>query len=106
MCGPGGAAGAQAGRTGSPPLYHDLCYGLGMSAAISVRLDDEAERALAQLEASGLSRSEAIRRALIEAANRQRRSTALAAEAAALESDPDDRAEMRAVAEFMGALDG
>jgi predicted transcriptional regulator len=76
-----------------------------MSTAISVRLDDDAERALAQLEASGLSRSEAIRRALIEEANRQRRSSALAAEAAALESDPDDRVEMRAVAEFMGVLD-
>jgi hypothetical protein len=29
----------------------------------------------------------------------------LAAEVAALESDPDDRAEMRMVAEFMGVLD-
>jgi hypothetical protein len=54
---------------------------------------------LAQLEASGLSRSEAIRRALIEEANRQRRSSALAAEVAALELGPDDRAEMRTVAE-------
>jgi predicted transcriptional regulator len=75
-----------------------------MATAISVRLDDDAERALALLEATGLSRSEAIRRALIEEASRQRRSSALAAEAAALESDRDDRAEMRAVAEFMGVL--
>jgi Arc/MetJ-type ribon-helix-helix transcriptional regulator len=86
------------------PLYDDLCYAAGMAIAISVRLDDEAERALALLEAAGLSRSEAIRRALVEAAGRQRHSAALAAEAAALESDPADRAEMRAVAEFMGAL--
>lgn len=86
-------------------LYDDVCYSRPMSTAISVRLDDDAERALAQLEASGLSRSEAIRRALIEEANRQRRSSALAAEVAALESDPDDRAEMRTVAEFMGVLD-
>jgi hypothetical protein len=68
-------------------------------------VDDDAERALALLEATGLSRSEAIRRALIEEASRQRRSAALAAEVAALESDPEDRAELRAVAEFMGALD-
>ena len=85
--------------------YDDLCYSGDMSTAISVRLDDDAERALAQLEATGLSRSEAIRRALIEEASRQRRSAALAAEVAALESDPADRAEMRAVAEFMGVLD-
>jgi hypothetical protein len=78
---------------------------LDMSIAISVRLDDDAERALALLEATGLSRSEAIRRALVEEASRQRRSSALAAEAATLESDPADRDEMRAVAEFMGVLD-
>ena len=86
-------------------MYDDVWYSSGMSIAISVRLDDDAERALALLEATGLSRSEAIRRALVEEASRQRRSSTLAAEAAALESDPADRDEMRAVAEFMGVLD-
>ncbi|MCP4958938.1 MAG: ribbon-helix-helix protein, CopG family, partial [Actinomycetia bacterium] len=76
----------------------------GMAQAISVRLDDEAERALRALEAAGMSRSEAIRTALVESANRRRRSSELAAEVAALEADEADRAEMGAVAELMESL--
>ncbi|MDX6389890.1 MAG: hypothetical protein QOJ73_953 [Streptosporangiaceae bacterium] len=75
-----------------------------MSSAISVRLDPEALRALAQLESTGLSRSEAIRRAIIDSAGRLRRRAALAAEVAALEADEDDRREMLAVAEFMESM--
>jgi hypothetical protein len=75
-----------------------------MSSAISVRLDPEALRALAQLESTGLSRSEAIRRAIIDSAGRLRRRAALAAEVAALEADEDDRREMLEVAEFMESL--
>jgi Arc/MetJ-type ribon-helix-helix transcriptional regulator len=75
-----------------------------MAQAISVRLDDEAMRALAQLEATGQSRSEAIRRALVETASRLSDNEALAAEVAALEADEDDRAEMQAVAELMESL--
>jgi hypothetical protein len=75
-----------------------------MASAISVRLDDEAERALRTLEAAGMSRSEAIRSALIESARRRRRSSALAAEAAALEADEADQAEMLAVAGLMESL--
>jgi Arc/MetJ-type ribon-helix-helix transcriptional regulator len=75
-----------------------------MAQAISVRLDDEAMRALAQLETTGLSRSAAIRAALVAAAARLRDRRALAAEVAALEADDADRAEMRAVAELMEQL--
>jgi predicted transcriptional regulator len=75
-----------------------------MAQAVSVRLDDEAMRALAQLEATGQSRSEAIRRALVETASRLSDNEALAAEVAALEADEDDRAEMQAVAELMESL--
>jgi Arc/MetJ-type ribon-helix-helix transcriptional regulator len=75
-----------------------------MARAISVRLDDEAARALRTLEASGLTRSEAIRTALLASAERLRRRKALAAEAAALEADEADRAEMAAVAELMETL--
>jgi Arc/MetJ-type ribon-helix-helix transcriptional regulator len=75
-----------------------------MSAAISVRLDPEALRALAQLESTGLSRSEAIRRAILDSASRLRRRAALAAEVAALEADEDDRREMLEVAEFMESM--
>jgi len=75
-----------------------------MSSAISVRLDPEAMRALAQLEATGVSRSEAIRGAIVDSARRLRRRDALAAEVAALEADEDDRREMLEVAAFMESM--
>lgn len=84
-------------------VYHrDTCP--FMARATSVRLDDEALRALSELEATGMSRSEAIRAALVTAASRLRDKRALAAEVAALEADDDDRAEMLAVAEVMENL--
>ena len=75
-----------------------------MTQAISVRLDDDAVRALVELEAAGMSRSEAVRKALVDAATRMRDKRALAAEVAALDQDADDRAEMLAVANLMESL--
>lgn len=75
-----------------------------MAKAVSIRLDDEALRALSQLEASGLTRSQAVRRALIDAALRAGRRQELAREAAALEADEDDRREMLEVAAVMESL--
>ena len=75
-----------------------------MANAISVRLDDEALKALRMLEAAGMSRSDAIRSALLSAAGRLRRRQELAAEVAALEADEEDRQEMLEVAGFMEAL--
>ncbi len=75
-----------------------------MTIAISVRLDAEAQRALSQLEASGLSRSEAVRASLVKSAQQARRREALRQEMAALEADDDDRKEMLEVAEFMELL--
>jgi predicted transcriptional regulator len=75
-----------------------------MSSAISVRLDPEALRALAQIESTGLSRSEAIRKAILDSAARLRRRAVLAAEVAALEADEDDRREMLEVADFMESM--
>ena len=72
-----------------------------MSSAISVRLDAEALQALAQLEATGLSRSEAIRQAIIDSAARLQRRAALADEVAALEADEEDQREMLEVAAVM-----
>jgi Arc/MetJ-type ribon-helix-helix transcriptional regulator len=60
--------------------------------------------ALARLEGTGKSRSEAIRAALVDAASRLSDKRALAAEVAALEADEKDRAEMSAVAEQMVRL--
>jgi len=75
-----------------------------MPKAISVRLDEDAERALRALEATGLSRSEAIRTALLASARRLQRGAELAAEVGALEADDADRDEMLAVAELMESL--
>jgi len=75
-----------------------------MTQAVSVRLDEHALKALSQLEATGMSRSEAIRSALVEAALRLQDMNALAAEVAALEADKDDRREMLAVADLMESL--
>ncbi len=84
--------------------YHTSWYTLGMAHAISVRLDDEAERALRSLEAAGLSRSEAIRSALIDSARRMQRRSELAAEVAALEAEDADREEMLEIASLMESL--
>jgi metal-responsive CopG/Arc/MetJ family transcriptional regulator len=75
-----------------------------MAAAISLRLDDEALRALNQLQAAGLSRSEAIRRAIIDSAARLQRRKVLAQEVATLEADEADRREMLEVAAVMESL--
>jgi predicted transcriptional regulator len=75
-----------------------------VTSAISVRLDPETVRALAQLEATGLSRSEAIRRAILDSAARLQRRGALAAEVAALEADEADRREMLEVATLMESM--
>lgn len=75
-----------------------------MTHAISVRLDNEALLALGQLEAAGMTRSEAIRAALVEAAARRQVKQALAEEVAVLEADEDDRAEMLAVVDIMERL--
>ena len=75
-----------------------------VARAISVRLDDEALRALRQIEAQGLTQSEAVRSSLVHEAARIRDRQELAAEVAALEADADDRAEMSTVASLMEQL--
>ena len=75
-----------------------------MTDSISVRLDAESNRALIQIEATGMTRSEAIRTALVETAARLNDKQALATEVAALEADAEDRAEMLVVADLMESL--
>ena len=75
-----------------------------VALAISVRLDDDAERALRRLESAGATRSEAIRRALVDAAAKLDERASLAAEVAALDADEADRAEMARVAALMEEL--
>jgi len=75
-----------------------------VAKAISVRLDDDAQRALRILESTGLSRSEAIRASLVASAERMGRRREVAREVAALEADDADRAEMLAVAALMESM--
>lgn len=72
--------------------------------AISVRLDDDAQRALRILEATGLSQSAAIRSALLASAERVRKHSEVAVEAAALEAGDIDRAEMLSIASMMESM--
>lgn len=85
-------------------LYYILRYTQFVNSAISVRLDEEALRALSRLEALGLSRSEAIRRAIKESAAALIRRDNLIAEVKALEADETDRLEMIRVASLMEEL--
>ncbi len=71
---------------------------------ISVRLDEEARRALAELEATGMSRSDAVRRGLVAAAQRLRERQRLIDEVADLAADETDRAEAAEVAAMMEDL--
>ena len=75
-----------------------------MAHAISARLDEESLRALRMTEAQGLRQSEAVRSSIVNDAERLRDHRALAAEAAALETDEADRAEVAAVASLMEEL--
>jgi Arc/MetJ-type ribon-helix-helix transcriptional regulator len=75
-----------------------------MSEMISVRLDEQARRALAELEATGMSRSDAVRRGLVAAAQRLRERHRLVDEVAELAADETDRAEAAEVAALMEDL--
>lgn len=85
-------------------MYDDSCYIGVMGETISVRLDDDAERALAELEATGLSRSEAVRAGLQAAAARLRDRRHVAAEARALSESNEDVAEAAVVRQMMEDL--
>jgi hypothetical protein len=81
-----------------------LCYKVTVKdRAISVRLDRDAETALRILTSRGVSRSAAIRDALVQAARLSDRSV-LAADAEVLARDEADRREMAEVAALMESL--
>ncbi|NVI89192.1 ribbon-helix-helix protein, CopG family [Actinomadura sp. BRA 177] len=72
-------------------------------STITIRADEQTERALDELTEDGVDRSAAIREAIQEAAQR-RRANKLRAEAESLAADPDDRAEAAAVLADMESL--
>jgi hypothetical protein len=75
-----------------------------MARALHVRLDADAEAALAVLRAEGMSDSQAVRSALTEARVHRRRRSALRDEARRLAADPADLAEIAALREELDEL--
>ncbi len=71
--------------------------------AISLRLDEEAARALELLMRDGKSRSEAIREAVVDTARRRLYEIA-AADAARVSADEDDRREVAQIQALMEEL--
>jgi Arc/MetJ-type ribon-helix-helix transcriptional regulator len=71
--------------------------------AISLRLDEEAARALELLMRDGKSRSEAIREAVVDTARRRLYELA-AGDAVRVAADKNDRREVAAVQALMEAL--
>ncbi|HVA71446.1 MAG TPA: hypothetical protein VNF08_09025 [Acidimicrobiales bacterium] len=72
--------------------------------AVSIRLDDESQRALHALETTGLTRSEAIRKGLCLAAEQLGRLEMIRREAEMVTADQQDRREMLEIAAFMESL--
>jgi Arc/MetJ-type ribon-helix-helix transcriptional regulator len=72
--------------------------------SIHVRLDDQSAAALQFLTSDGVTDSDAVRLALLEAAERRSTRTAIRADVVRLASDPVDRAEMQAIRARMAAL--
>jgi len=75
-----------------------------MARTISVRLNDDSQRALRVLTAWGQTPSEAVRSSLLASAERLSRTHVLVSEAAALEADEGDRKEMLLVASLMESM--
>ena len=72
-------------------------------ATLTIRTDDEVERALSALTTGGRSRSQAARSAILDAARAQRRAL-LRAEAEQLRNDPEDVAASRELAAEMESI--
>ncbi|CAM3284565.1 hypothetical protein OCAE111667_01805 [Occultella aeris] len=71
--------------------------------SITIRTDDQVERALAELTSRGSNRSDVVRRAILELA-RTEHAAALRAEAEALRDDPADVAAAKALAHEMSGI--
>lgn len=72
-------------------------------SSLTIRTDPEVERALEGLTRDGLSRSEAVRTAILEA-DRALRRARLRAEAESLRNDPEDVAASRELTAEMDAI--
>lgn len=78
------------------PVYHDVCHTSDMaSRMVRARLDDDSAAALRMLVGSGLTESEAVRTALIEAMARRTSDDGVRAACERLMADPAEVARMQ-----------
>lgn len=75
-----------------------------MARSLHVRIDNATEAALDSIRAAGVTDSEAVRFAIVEAAGRAKARAALAAEAATLAADQSDLREVRALQDHLDEL--
>ena len=71
---------------------------------ISVQLDDNLRRALTHLRSTGLTDEQNIQQAILDTARNLFDATRLKTQLDALDADPDDRAEMKALHNFMDSI--
>ena len=76
-----------------------------MAHALSVRLDDDAHRALLTIQNTGLSSSDAVRTALIREAARLRTKEVQRAEFLAAQADPEQQRILKESLEFLESID-
>jgi hypothetical protein len=75
-----------------------------MARALHVRLDTDSEAALSTLRAEGLTDSQAVRLALVEARGRRQQRVTLREEAVRLAADTADRRQLATIAADLDAL--
>ncbi len=71
---------------------------------ISVQLDDNLRRALTHLRSTGLTDEQNIQQAILDTARNLFDATRLKAQLDALDADPEDRAEMKELHNFMDSI--
>ena len=81
------------------------CHTTDMSHALSVRLDDEAHRALLTIQNTGLTSSDAVRVALIREATRLRSREVQRAEFLTAQADPEQQRILKESLEFLESID-
>lgn len=84
-------------------MYDASSY-TGVMSIITVRIDDETQRALDELTSDGTTVSDAVRAALVDAATRHAKHR-LSDEIASIAADPEDRREAERVLRDMEILD-
>ena len=81
------------------------CHTSEMAHPLSVRLDDDAHRALLTIQNTGLSSSDAVRTALIREAARLRTKEVQRAEFLAAQADPEQQRILKESLEFLESID-